>query len=446
MVFLILHERSSNKACPHIQALNSLGIPITLISDIPVSEPNLEYKNIVCNLSLYEDIVKKIKSLKKKPRYFTTVSENLLVLVARLEEFFNLPVQIPISSAEILADKYLLAKKCAELGFEKFFPENWLCTSLKDFNKINPQIPILVKPTIGSGSNIYFKKNEDLPHFEYFKWDSINELKKYLIENDLLEEFFQANKRGFNSKRFAQTKTHFQIQPYYWSDNFSFDLHGFTIHKKHFIYGKSHVARMSDETTHLSSIAQGHIEGRKSPYSRERLAWLMPISQHPLLQVHQKIIETLISALKINNLIYAGPSYYQLEGNTVKALDLNPRISGVFSLGFTKTAPQMMAEVWKGWLGENYDKSKFSVKSIYLWGACLLRAGQIQRFTPPKLPPEIGILNLKSLKPGKLIPEKISLQTKGFNTAITVVEKSQKSAFEKYLEANSRIQSSIEYF
>jgi hypothetical protein len=175
MVIIILNQRSFNKAKSHLHALKELSIPVTLVADEPIHETGVE--SIVAQLEDYQKTYSAIKNIISQPHYITTVSEQLLPLVSQLEQAFNLNVQVPYPSAKILADKYLFEKHVASLGFSDQTPLSYMPKTLADFDSIPIRGPVLIKPTVGSGANIYFKKKIDQPHFEYIKWPSIQHLR-----------------------------------------------------------------------------------------------------------------------------------------------------------------------------------------------------------------------------------------------------------------------------
>jgi hypothetical protein len=184
VIYCILHARSLNKFVPHLRALRCLGKGVTIVLDDEPCWGEWSGVNILLtNLNNTEEVISLVRR-NDTPEYFFTVSENLLPLVADLEEYFGLKIQVPKSSAEILSDKYKFSSFMV-----KNFPRNivphfqYLDSTFLNANEFN-DVPFLVKPTVGSGSNLYFRSAVDEPIFEYIRFRCKNDFIKSL-ENSL---------------------------------------------------------------------------------------------------------------------------------------------------------------------------------------------------------------------------------------------------------------------
>jgi hypothetical protein len=443
VVYLLLHQRSWNKVLPHVRALQSLDVKVSVVSDLPIVDCDLGAPNIV--VGSFEDLdvlIERLKALDQKVRYISTVSENLLPVVTRLEEVFDLEVQIPYESACILADKYQFELKLSQSGFLCEMPQSWVPTSLEEFSHIDYDGPVIVKPTVGSGSNIYFPKQADVPRFEYIRWENREALKVALESEGFLDHFFHLNKVGVKNDRFNSLPSRFQIQPYYWSDNFTTDFHGFVASGEHKIFSQSHVSRMGEGGGPGESLENSHESGRDAVYSRERAAWFTEKRDQKLVKTQNKLIEFLTQEMGVRNLIYAGPSWFNSYQGWV-GIDFNPRIGGMLSLGFHRVGQSLLSEIWRMWLGLPLSDSSPHLDQLCLWGAIQLQPGVVKNYVPPNLPKDVEVYGTQALVSGFQIPEYVSLQTKAFSPFLMVYGDTEKEIKDKYLEANQQIVDSL---
>ena len=442
MIYCILHERSLNKARPHYRALLSLQKRVTFIVDDRPSWGDWSCSEVLtCDLSRLEEIEKCISD-NSSPEYIFTVSENLIPTISRLEKKFGLKVQIPEASAEILSDKY---------KFANFIKENFSKELVPDFCLLSPQFlkleifndkKFLIKPTVGSGSNIYYKSFLDEPVFEYKKYVSKGEFLTDFYQLGLSEQDFILSDLGVKNDRFAQKRSRFLVQEYVWSDEPSTDFQGYIHNGKHIVTSQAHVLRHGGELS--GDLFKDHKNSKEIKYSRERACWFQKVDQsNEVLGVHNLLIDAIISKLNISNMIYSGPSYYKTKSG-FKLIDLNPRVSGGYGLISENYDLNLLLDMWKKWL--NIDgPTGYSIDEYFLWAVCHLLPGKIENIGFPPINKNVKLLGGESLVRGAVIQKRQSLQTKGHPLAFLIQSSSLKEVFDSYIFHSEKIQNSVSY-
>ena len=123
-----------------------------------------------------------------------TLSESLLPIQAKYEREWDLH-DLSDAAAKILTDKKKFDDFCCKIGLEDLIPKSVIPTKKEDLFSC----PIVVKPTIGSGS-----KQDGFTYSSFYS-------KEEFLEN-MPDNFFTINKEGFRDQKFNNEKSYYMLK------------------------------------------------------------------------------------------------------------------------------------------------------------------------------------------------------------------------------------------
>lgn len=433
-ILILSHERSLNKAETLLNAYKNEDVAVVceIEPDERKSYVRLAKEVFISTTFNIAEIVDKFPMIDK----IWTVSENLLPIQSQLESYYGIDNLTPFA-AEVLSNKQLFDDFCRRLGLGDYIPFSITPTCTEQFEKFG-SYELFTKPDIGTGSNVFLPNNEqNTPELEYRRWDNKNHLISHLRSTEILDTFFDINRKGIYTKRFNYKACRIMVQQYHWSTEPSICPVGSVIDGKVNIafFVKNSKIKHGEQIDPNCDPIQSH---SVSSIARERAVWVVSTDSIPqrLVNESRKFIQTIVDALRIRELVFAGPDFH-ISGDRLIAIDFNPRPGQFMNILDRMNNHTVTSSLLAG--------QPIGIRKSVLWGCAILKPGKIAALRNLETVSVYFNSQNTELTVGMEIPEFQNLQNKSFNVNLDITGKNEKELFDGYKTINQLLQDCITY-
>lgn len=438
-IIIISHERSLNKAQGLLSAYKNENT--YLITDTQPNKNKLyvyDARHII--ISKHLDIIDIVNQIPKADRILC-VSENLLPLQSQLESYYGIDNITPFA-AEVLSNKQKFDDFLRTIGLSQYTPMSITPRSHNSLQLFKNK-QIFSKPDIGTGSNIFYPGDDNnAPSVEYRRWNNRHHFLKHLKDKSQHNEFFELNKNGIHYSKFNYKTCRIMFQEYHWSYMPTLCPMGYVKDGKVVIefYVKNSKIKYGEEVDPNSNPIDSHSTSESSDITRERAVWVVGKEEvdQELQNISYKYIQTIIDALNIKDLFFAGPDFHETLDGKIIGIDFNPRPGQFINILDSVNNNEIITNF--------VNQEPIEIKNKLLWGCALLKPGKIKQINNIDIvEPYFNAQNV-GLEIDANIPKWQNLQNKQFNVNFDITGENEKQLFKRYSEVNRVLQNCITYY
>lgn len=340
-----------------------------------------------------------------------TLSESLLPVQAKYEREWGLS-DLSDTAAEILTDKKKFDDFCCKIGLKDLIPKSVIPTKKEDLFSC----PIIVKPTIGSGS-----KQDGFAYSSFYS-------KEEFLEN-MPNNFFTINKEGFRDQKFNNEKSYYMIQE-------KLPSHAKIYAPYFFIDNNGNLNNIFWIRMQTKIIARSNSKFIEMPISVEVTDRIDVPDK--LKEAANTLYESLSDMLNLRNFFFSGPDFY-IWDNNIKLIDCNPRIGQGLEIMDKMHNNKLISSIING--------NQIDIKKRFLWKSAELNPGKIKSIKDYSHIKKHITVTSYVLEPEITILEQSNVSDNYFNVSFQIEQDIKKPDMDQTYQAlRSELQDCIEYY